>query len=143
MPDIVDLQYYTYSDKFQTIIPSNTCVRNVTDVIISPDTRQIIDEPDLEDLFATFPKVQALVLWFYMHNLWMIDILKYQKHGLTWFGLCVYYDEYSNLLYDWDFDNFRTFLLVSFFEKTHNIRTVMFFEASMYDAMDPEYFFAP
>uniref|UniRef100_A0A7E4UW40 Protein kinase domain-containing protein n=1 Tax=Panagrellus redivivus TaxID=6233 RepID=A0A7E4UW40_PANRE len=120
MPDTVDFTNYTHLNKFHIMIPSNTCVRNVLTVRIDPLIEQIIYEINLQDVFDTFPKVQELALWCYMHNSWMIDILKYQKHGLTFFGLYARDDECFNLLYDWNFDNFRTFLLVSVFERVRN-----------------------
>uniref|UniRef100_A0A7E4W604 DNA helicase n=1 Tax=Panagrellus redivivus TaxID=6233 RepID=A0A7E4W604_PANRE len=119
IPDTLHIEDYTYSKKMVTIVPSNMCNRNMIDVVIFPKTNEYLEHINFEDLFFTFPQLQIITLFCNIPNAWMIDVLKYQKLKMTLFAINVNNDECANL-YDWNFDNFKAFLLVSFRRKQVN-----------------------
>uniref|UniRef100_A0A7E4W2X9 FBA_2 domain-containing protein n=1 Tax=Panagrellus redivivus TaxID=6233 RepID=A0A7E4W2X9_PANRE len=95
--------------KIHALMPQNTCGSNITEVIIEPPHTMLFKNVDFKDLFATLPQLQSVILYC-TQDVWMNDILKHQKRGLINFVMHVANDEYAKL-YNWNFDNFRAFLL--------------------------------
>uniref|UniRef100_A0A7E4UX60 FBA_2 domain-containing protein n=1 Tax=Panagrellus redivivus TaxID=6233 RepID=A0A7E4UX60_PANRE len=108
LPNLLSLHNYENSKPFLTMLPSNTCVKNVTEVEIEPKYDQV--PIDIEDVFATFPRLQKLALDSTFQNTWITDMLKYQKQKLSHVDLFVCKDELDKL-HSWNVEMITTFIL--------------------------------